>query len=549
MITKKKHFLLFLFIWTLFFSKETVCQNLYLKVVSTDKKQQQVLENINYLKTHINENKIHNECKKISSYLKKQGYFTNTIDNIIKQDSLYNCYISLKRKIKVIGLIYENDFKFLDTIFLKPNKTGDYLSRIISNLDSKGDSFSKTFLSDNIIKKDTLFSFLNITPSKVRTIDKVIIKGYNTFPKKFIRNHLLIKERKTIFSKKKLKEISNNINSLPFAKSIKSSETLFKKDSTLLYLYLEKKQNNSFDGLINFTTKEDGGVLFNGILDIQLNNIFNKGTFFALNWNAIGDERQELKIKLETPYIFNSRITPKLFFNIYRQDSTFINTKFSSLLNYSINSKVNVGVSLLKESSESTLESNQSNNTSFNSFFSGIQFIYRISNENELLDDKFYLSINPLIGNRNTLAGKQKQFKINTIISYTQKINTINYIFIKNNTGILNSDNFLNNELFRIGGANSIRGFNEQSFFTSNYSYFNIEYRYLSSKTSYFYSITDIGRLIISSKKNNVIGLGLGYSFINKNSKINLSIALGNNLSNKFQFRNPKFIVNWKVFF
>jgi hemolysin activation/secretion protein len=107
----------------------------------------------------------------------------------------------------------------------------------------------------------------------------------------------------------------------------------------------------------------------------------------------------------------------------------------------------------------------------------------------------------------------------------------------------------LNNELFRIGGANSIRGFNEQSFFTSNYTYFNLEYRYATSSRSYFYSITDIGRLLISSNFNNVIGLGGGYSFFTNNSQINFGIALGNNLSNKFQFRNPKVIINWRTFF
>ena len=107
----------------------------------------------------------------------------------------------------------------------------------------------------------------------------------------------------------------------------------------------------------------------------------------------------------------------------------------------------------------------------------------------------------------------------------------------------------MNNELFRIGGANSIRGFNEQSFFTSNYTYFNIEYRYLTASKSYFYSITDYGRLKISSNYNDIVGLGAGYSFLTNNSRINFAIALGNNLLNEFQFRNPKIIINWKTFF
>ena len=105
-----------------------------------------------------------------------------------------------------------------------------------------------------------------------------------------------------------------------------------------------------------------------------------------MNWNAIGDERQELKLNLETPYIFNSRITPNLSFNIYRQDSTFINTKFSGLFNYSLNQKTNLGLSVSRESSENTSQLND-NNESFNNLFGGINFEYRILSDNSFQDD------------------------------------------------------------------------------------------------------------------------------------------------------------------
>lgn len=549
MIIEKKHLLYLPLIWLLLFSKQTFSQDLSLKCISNNKKEQKILEEIGYWKKHTTKDNIANECLKISNFLKKQGYFTNTIDSIVKKNSGYECYFSLRKKIRIVGLIYENNLKDLDTIFLPASKTEDYLEKITSNIDIKGASFSKTVLKNHRINTDTLFSYVETTLSVKRKINKVIVKGYTSFPTKFLKNHFKIKENETVFSKKKIKETSNGINSLSFVKSLKPPEVLFKKDSTLLYLFLEKKQNNSFDGLVNFTTRENGSILFNGMLDIQLNNIFNKGEFFALNWNTINGERQELKVSLEMPYIFNSRITPKLNFNIYKQDSIFINTRFSSLFDYSIGNRTNLGLSLLSESSETISTANQNKNQSYNSFFTGIHFAYHIPNDNNLLGDIFSFIINPLIGNRNTPKSSTSQFKLNTEISYLQKINTTNFIFLKNTTGILNSTTFLNNELFRVGGANSIRGFNEQSFFTSNYSYFNIEYRYLTSKTSYFFTITDIGRLYISSKKNDVIGLGLGYSFVNKNSTIKLSTALGKTTNNKFQFRNPKFIINWKIFF
>jgi len=90
---------------------------------------------------------------------------------------------------------------------------------------------------------------------------------------------------------------------------------------------------------------------------------------------------------------------------------------------------------------------------------------------------------------------------------------------------LLNSDQYFTNELFRIGGVNSIRGFNEQSIFTKNYSYFNFEYRFLASTTSYFYTITDLG-FIKTTENESILGLGLGYLFINNQSKINKSYQI-----------------------
>ena len=551
MIIKKKLFLHFFFIGVFLSSKCFYAQKLHLKIISLKKDENQILKNIDYLKSHSKEINIYNECEKISNYLKKEGYFTNSIDSIIKKDSIYTSFFSLKKKTKIIALKTDtnNRFQEKDTLFLKTNEIEGYLEEVSRKLDAKGQSFSKVMLNNNLIINDTLYSSLNISSTKERRINKTIVKGYEDFPEKFIKNHLSIKKNKTVFNKKKLEEISNRLNSLSFVKQIKTPETLFKEDSTLVYIYVNKKQNNSFDGLINFTTRENGSILFNGILDLQLNNILNRGEFFSLNWNAIGDERQELEINTKTPYIFNSKITPSLLFNIYRQDSTFINTKFSGSFDYNLNSKIDLGITLINESSENTFQTTQNNNESFESFFAGVNFNYHTLTNNSFQEDKLRITINPLFGYRKTTNERIKQFKLKTIASYLLKINKRNAVYLKNTIGILNSKDLLNNELFRIGGANSIRGFNEQNFFTPNYTYFNIEYRYLTSTTSYFYSITDIGRLKISSTFNNPLGLGAGYSFLTNNSQINFSIALGNNLSTGFQFKNPKIIINWKTFF
>ena len=124
-----------------------------------------------------------------------------------------------------------------------------------------------------------------------------------------------------------------------------------------------------------------------------------------------------------------------------------------------------------------------------------------------------------------------------------------NTIFFKNNSGYLKSDNFLNNELFRIGGANTIRGFNEQSIYANYFSTFTMEYRFLTSQESYIYSITDLASVGNGINNENLLGIGIGYLFKTSSSVINLSTAVGKSTSNRFNFNKSKIIISWKNYF
>lgn len=63
------------------------------------------------------------------------------------------------------------------------------------------------------------------------------------------------------------------------------------------------------------------------------------------------------------------------------------------------------------------------------------------------------------------------------------------------NVGELSNKRLLRNDLYRLGGLRSIRGFNENFFFTNRYVYTNFEPRYYFGGDSYFLVFLDMGRL------------------------------------------------------
>ncbi len=541
----------------LFFSIESLyTQNINLKISSVNKNEVTILNKIKYQKNHIDSTSINFEINKISKYLKNIGYFTNTIDSLVKTKNNYSAYFSLNEKINQSEIYVKlkdqylfNGFQFTNnTINITIEKLQSLLLNISKKIDLEGKSFSKIQLNNIKIKDKILFAELLIEASSKRIINKVVVKGYDDFPKSFLKNHFKIKPN-SVFNEKKIKSISETSKNLQFVSEIKTPEVLFTKDSTFLYLYLKKRKNNSFDGLINFATKENGDLLLNGNIDLELNNILNTGEKFKLFWNKIADERQEFEIALKTPYIFNSKITPELSFSIYKQDSTFLNTKFDSKIFYILNTKVKLALTYNSESSINLDKSIENNIENFSNYFLGFQFDFVVQKNDFFFNDKILLKINPSFGERNLNSNSTNQIKIETTASYIWDLNSRNSIYIKNTNGFLKSNTYLNNELFRIGGPKSIRGFNEQSIFVNKYIMFNLEYRFLTSEKSYLYTITDFAKTVTLENTKNLNSLGLGFLFINKNSLINISSSIGRNESEKFDFKKVKLIVNWKTYF
>jgi len=529
------------------------------------------LQNLSYQKKHLTEISLHKSLDSVKRQLEKIGFLNYTIDSLTKkresQDKkrfVYTAYFNLRNKINLIRIYYSkkdlnkkqlfNDLGlFTTTTYFEVNldKLPTTLNSITSLFEKQGNSFIKVALKNISIKKDTLLAQLHINKSNSRSIDKVIINGYPNFPKVFTKHHLKLKTN-TLFTKDKLDKVSNSINTLPFVSEIKPPEVLFTKDSTIVYLYLKKKTSNKFDGLIGFTSKENGkGLLFNGYLDLSLNNIFNTGENFSLIWKNNGKERQVFNFSLQLPYLLNSRISPNATLNIYKQDSSFVNTSIKFSLPYKIDNRNSFGLTLQSENSTNLLSKNINTINDYKNLFYGLNYNYQVPNPHLLFPIKFNFYSEILTGRRKSNNINTSQTKFFTKIHFLWSVNMKHHVFLQNQNAFLNSKELFSNELFRIGGANSIRGFNEESLLASAYSFMNFEYRFTPNNTSYIYSITDLGYLKskISNKETQLFSIGLGYAFTSKLGFVNLGYALGGFTGTPPTFDNSRFHLKIISFF
>jgi len=547
------------------FSHHILGQENELILVTNDTIQNRIVSEIYYTKKHLQKKDVLDEINRILEQVKKRGFFTARIDSISKADKTFSAHIDLGKKTNEIIIINklnpEERTKLygapkisesaIDSIKIKTNEFNEFTNQLLEKIDRKGKSFSEISYINPIIKNDTLIIELTISDSSNRTIDKVIVRGYNAFPEKFISNYFLI-NTKTVFSKQKLKTISTLTNRLDFIKENKAPEVLFKKDSTHLYLFFDKLGTSSFDGIVNFSSKENGkGLLLNGNLDLKLNNALNSGEKFEIIWNKVSDEKTDFKINSYFPYLFNSKFSTKLEFNLYRQDSTFINTSFKINTDYSINQRSHASLLYSSENSNYLLNTYDNELETYSNYFIGLGYQMNKLSTSNLYDFNNGININLIIGKRKTSLESINQLKLHFSAFANLQINDKGYLAIKNESGLLSSKNYLLNELFRIGGANSIRGYNEQSIFTNGYSYSNIEFRYLLDRTSYLYSITDLGAYKESTTKKikKLLGIGAGYQFKINNNFVNLGYVISTNSRTNTKLNNSRLVIKWTSFF
>ena len=113
----------------------------------------------------------------------------------------------------------------------------------------------------------------------------------------------------------------------------------------------------------------------------------------------------------------------------------------------------------------------------------------------------------------------------------------------------MNGDQLFLNDLFRLGGLNTIRGFNEMFFYASHYIIGTLEYRYLfenESQLVVFFDGSYLGFDInYESYKDYPIGAGAGISISTGAGLLNVIYAVGKSNDQPFNIRYSKIHIGY----
>ena len=410
------------------------------------------------------------------------------------------------------------------------------------------------------ILEDEISLRLKINRGLIFRWTEIHIKGDSSISINAIENIIGIRTT-DFFNESLLEQVDKRLEQVSFIKKIKSSELLFTEKGVELFLYLQGQKISSIQGAIglqpNPTTQS---VVLTGDLQMKLANVFKKAELIDLSWRSIQPQTQALNFKFIYPYLFKSPFGIDARFNLYKRDSTFLDLKSSLGVVYTLKngSQLKASYQLLASNLlfASASSSQFTNLATVRTNAYGLSYMFRKLDYIPNPSKGRFLFIETYIGSRVALKDSvsDKKNVARVSIQFDNYFSLAKRHVLKVGAGFESyyAHQVFQNELYRFGGLNSLRGFNEDELFASTKLNYTLEYRFLVDRNSnafVFFDQAFYENNANSYLKDNPFGAGAGFSFGTKLGIFTISYAVGKQLSNPFDLRLSKIHFGYTAYF
>ena len=427
------------------------------------------------------------------------------------------------------------------------NRFQKTINDILKHAENNGSPFAQV-LVDTLFRTDNKLSIrLAYDAGPLIRWDTIAASGLSRTKKKYLSRYLHILPGE-LFNELQYKRINQRIDQLDYLSLNRPPTISFINEQANVALSLAEEKVNAFDGIIGFLQNDTNErLIITGIVDLELYNLFGTGKELQLHWQQQKERSQSLELSYFHPLLFQTDIGGSFSYSQLKEDTTFINRDLLVGFQFPVgrtlitaNYKRNTG-RLLGQLAKSEFARDIAD---FNIDFYEFGISYDRYNQSRPLQKGGALSFTGSVGRkailRNpqlpnsfydslSLNSNQYQFQMNGLYSLPIKGSWSFYQQLRA-ASVYNPALFLN-DLLRLGGLKSLRGFNELQFFASAYALSNTELRWAWNETSYvflFYDQAFYARNTINKSFNDQpFGLGVGLSLTSEAGIFSLVYALG----------------------
>ena len=337
----------------------------------------------------------------------------------------------------------------------------------------------------------------------------------------------------------------------------KKSEVLFTNKGAELFVYLERVKASSAQGIIGFQPNPVTNVLtFTGDMQLKLINSVKHNESFQFSWRSIQPKTQALQSNLIIPFLFKSPFGVIGDFQLYKRDSSFLDVKSSLGIQFQFQNGWQLRANYYFVNSSIISQTNA------NPMFSKLASLKTNSYGLVLFQRKLDYIPNPRkgysilvegqLGERRMEQSSASIWKAKSILSYFIPIGGRMTFLSHVEFDTYHAPSIYQNELYRFGGTNSLRGFNEESIFATTKAMLSFEYRFLLDQNSAVFAFFNQGiyeNTSVNYVKDHPYGFGFGISAGTNLGIFRLAYALGSELNNPIQLNSGKIHIGYISYF
>ena len=426
----------------------------------------------------------------------------------------------------------------------RPTDWAALQERILTEAENQGYPFATVGLDSVRLDGHDIAGRVVLKRGPAIIFDSIQIIGSSKTKKRFLTKYLQIFPGAP-YSQQRVEAAAVLLRQLPYVRLRAEPEVRFARGRARVYLLLDERSSNQFDAIVGLlpNTGTAGGLQITGDVNINLRNLRGGGKQIGLQWRKVDAVTQSLDGNYLHPNFFGTPLEVGATFNLYRQTGAFLTVRPRVQVTYPMARAGRLTFFAEQRGSRLLLDSSSymdvKNQNALPPYLDSEANSYGLAYARTNLDDLYFPHRGSFVvvqGGAGTKTIRQNA-NISEALYSGVALRTTQYTFSARlerywalgrqsvvlarlrGEGLFNQQLFLN-DLFRLGGLNSLRGFSENQFYTNAYGVGTVEFRQFTGSEGYVFVFADQAMLqayqsdlALGRSVDQPTGLGAGISF------------------------------------
>lgn len=418
------------------------------------------------------------------------------------------------------------------------------IAALIATLERKGYPLARCGVDSLTLtggpEEDSLAVYLTAEEGEKVRIGEIRVEGNRETDTTVILREIRFREGEE-YDPVRVALIRERLNRLNIFSSVAEPELYFRGDQGGLLIRVQEGPTNTFDGLLGYVpsgTDGSGGYL-TGLVAVGMRNLFGTGRKLNLRWQRDALETQELAIRYTEPWLFGAPVNLTGGFFQRQQDSSYVQRLVDGKAELLVSERLSLGLVVRSESVIAGEEVLATAAYSSSALTLGGEVQYDSRDDIYVPLSGLRYAVDVHYGRKTLPPGSSpdrgwiQRGSIDCefyIPAFGRQV-----LAIMAHGRQLQGTQIQDGEMYRLGGARSLRGYREGEYLGSLVGWLNTEYRFIAGRRSFFFGLFDLGYYVYpgqaASGREKVeelkLGYGLGMRVDTAVGMIGVSIALG----------------------